>query len=253
MQKPKLSIVIPTYNEELRIEESIHRIVNFMNTQGYRYEIVISDDGSTDETKNIVKKYQEEYENLVLLENPHKGKAPSLISGVYSTRGDFTLFTDVDLSVGIEELPKLLNWVENQEYDIAIASREGKGAKRINEPLPRHIMGRVFNILVQIVILPGINDTQCGFKLFKSDAIKKIFTKTLLYSASDPEIKGGKVSGFDVEMLFVARLLGYRIKEVPVLWTYGEQSKVHKLKDSYYNAKDVFRVRLNKLKGKYSI
>ena len=105
-------------------------------------------------------------------------------------------------------------------------------------------MGRVFNMLVQAVVLPGINDTQCGFKLFKTDAIWHIFQHTKLYGIKNKEITGGKVSAFDVEILFVARRLGYKIKEVPVTWYYADGSKVHSIKDSYYNAKDVFRVRL---------
>lgn len=240
-----LSIVVPAYNEEKRIETCLKKIYEFMKTQNYLYEVIISDDGSKDNTKNIVKRHQENWSNLVLLENVHKGKAPAIISGIYKAQGKYTLFTDVDLSVPIDETPKMLNWVENHGFDSSIATREGFGAKRIGEPFTRHLMGRVFNILVQLVILPGINDTQCGFKLFKTTAIQEIFRYTKLYGPNDKEIKGGKVSAFDVEILYVARRLGYKIKEVPVTWYYADGSKVHSIKDSYYNAKDVFRVRLN--------
>ena len=239
-----LSIVIPAYNEEKRIEACLKKIYEFMKTQNYLYEVIISDDGSKDETRDIVKRYQEYWPNLVLLENPHKGKAPTIISGIYKASAKYSLFTDVDLSVPIDELPKMLTWVEDHGFDISIATREGVGAKRINEPNTRHIMGRVFNMLVQAVVLPGINDTQCGFKLFKTDAIWHIFQHTKLYGIKNKEITGGKVSAFDVEILFVARRLGYKIKEVPVTWYYADGSKVHSIKDSYYNAKDVFRVRL---------
>ena len=247
-----LSIVIPTYNEEKRIEDSLEKIYSFLKSQNFSYEVIVSDDGSSDTTREIVEWYQKDWPNLKLLKNIHKGKAPAIISGIFEARGEYTLFTDVDLSVPIEEATKMLNWIESHGYDIAIASREGIGAKRINEPQTRHFMGRVFNALVQIVLLPGINDTQCGFKLFRTNAIQKIFNKTKLYSLNDKEISGGRVSAFDVEILYIARKLGYKIKEVPVIWYYGGDSKVHNVKDSYYNAKDVFKVKFNSLRGLYS-
>lgn len=247
----KLSIVIPAYNEEKRIESSLNKVHDYMQSQDYKYEVIISDDGSSDSTKDIVKKYQANWNSLKLIENKHKGKAPAIISGISNAKGKYVLFTDVDLSVGIEELSKMLVWLEEQRYDLAIATREGPGSVRVNEPYLRHFMGRVFNLIVQLVILPGINDTQCGFKLIRTSAANKIFSKTRLYTVDDPEIKGAKVSGFDVEILYVAKTLGYKIKEVPVTWVYKDNSKVHSLKDSYYNFMDVLRVRINSIKGLY--
>ena len=251
MKKNYVSIVIPTYNEELRVEKSLLSLNDFMKSQNYDYEVIISDDGSTDKTIEIVEEYMKEWKSLKLIKNKHRGKAPAIISGIYVTNSEFILFTDIDFSVPITELPKLLNWADEKDFDIAIASREEIGSKRLNEPYMRHLMGRVFNLLVQILILPGINDTQCGFKLFKSEVIKNIFDRTVLYGRNDEEIKGAKVSAFDVELLYVGKILEYKIKEVPVSWTYFDKSKVHNLKDSYYNAKDVVRVRLNSLKGLY--
>ncbi len=248
----KVSVVVPAYNEEKRIRECLDKLYKFFKKADYSYEIVISDDGSKDTTKDIVKNFQKEWPELKLLENKHKGKAPAIISGIFGCKGEYVLFTDVDLSVPITEFTKMYNWVSQQNFDVAIASREGFGSKRVDEPFTRHVMGRVFNYLVQIVLLPGINDTQCGFKLFKRSAIENIFQKTLLYSPNSEEITGGKVSAFDVEILFVARLLNYRIKEVPVTWYYVGDSKVHNVKDSYYNAKDVIKVKLNYLKGLYN-
>jgi len=247
----KLSVVIPAFNEEHRIEQSLRTLFAFFKDVDYEYEIIISDDGSTDATCDIVKKFTLGWKNLRVLSNPHKGKAPTIISGINSAVGEFVLMTDVDLSVDITEFPKLFGYVKNAGYDIAIASREGVGAQRINEPLMRHIMGRVFNLLVQVMLLPGIQDTQCGFKLFKTTVAQRIFKHTLLYSANDPEIKGGRVSAFDVEILYVAKKLGYKIKQVPIIWVYADKSKVHNLKDSYYNAKDVFKVRLFSILKKY--
>jgi len=247
----KLSVVIPAYNEEKRIEESLKKLYEFFSKQDYEYEIIISDDGSTDSTKDIVRKYISRWPQLQLLENSHKGKAPAIIAGIRKANAKYVLFTDIDLSVAIDETPKFLNWVESQDFKVAIATREGTGAKRINEPYLRHFMGRIFNLLVQVLVLPSINDTQCGFKLFETSLINKILDKSKLYTLDDPEIKGGRVGAFDIELLFLARKMGYKIKEVPVTWIYGDSSKVHKLNDSYYNAKDVLKVRFNYLKGLY--
>jgi len=247
-----LSVVIPVYNEEQRIEINLRKLYSFFKDVDYSYEIIISDDGSSDNTADIVKKFINGWSNLTLLNNIHKGKAPTIIAGINNAKGQYVLMSDIDLSVDITELPKLLSHVKNGNYDLAIASREGYGAKRIGEPTMRHVMGRIFNALVQIVLLPGIQDTQCGFKLFKTEVAQNIFKHTLLYSLNDPEIKGGRVSAFDVEILFVARQLGYMIKQVPVVWIYGDKSKVHNLKDSYYNAKDVFKVRIFSISKKYS-
>lgn len=251
MKQNYISIVIPAYNEEQRISKCLLSLNEFMRKQDYDYEVIVSDDGSTDKTIELVEEFTKEWKSLKIIKNKHKGKAPAIISGIYATNSKFTLFTDVDLSVPIIELPKLLNWVDEKGFDVAIASREGVGAQRLNEPYMRHLMGRVFNLIVQVLVLPGINDTQCGFKLFKTEVIKEIFDRTVLYGRKDEEIKGAKVSAFDVEMLYVAKFLGYKIKEVPVTWTYADNSKVHNLKDSCYNAKDVLRVRLNSLRGLY--
>jgi len=248
----KLTIVLPAYNEESRIYDSLVLIREFFLKKDYRYEVLVSDDGSTDQTIDIVEDLTERWKELRILKNKHKGKAPAIISGIVHAKSEFVLFSDVDLSVPIDEIDKMVVWLEDQHYDIAIATREGTGAKRVGEPLIRHIMGRVFNYLVQLVILPGINDTQCGFKLFKTKIAQDIFKYTKLYSLDDPVITGSKVSGFDVELLYVARKLGYKIKQVPVIWTYMDNSKVHNIKDSYYNAMDVFKVRLNSLKGLYT-
>ncbi len=247
-----LSIVFPAYNEAKRIEKSLNEVQKYFSEKDYAYEVLVSDDGSTDQTADIVKNLQVKWPNLRLISNEHKGKAPTLISGVNASKGKYVLISDVDLSVSIDQTPKLLVWVEDHDYDLAIATREGVGSKRVDEPSIRHLMGRVFNVLVQVLVLPGINDTQCGFKLGKTESLKNVFQRTKLYSVNDPVIQGGRVGAYDVEFLFVAKKLGYKIKEVSVTWVYGDNSKVHKLKDSYYNAKDVVLVKLNDMKGLYS-
>lgn len=252
MSKLELSVIFPAFNEEKRITATLRQAHEYLESLEYSYEVIVSDDGSTDKTVEIVKSFMQDWEELLLKENKHKGKAPTLISGLRNARGKYVLFTDVDLSVGLEELPKFVYWIKEKGFDIGIATREGTGAVRLNEPLTRHIMGRVFNFIVQLLVLHGINDTQCGFKMFKKEAIQNIIDKMLLYSDKSEVIKQAKVSAYDVEMLYLARKMGYKIKEVPVTWTYGDKSKVHNLKDSYNNLMEVLKIWMNGLLGKYS-
>ncbi len=134
---------------------------------------------------------------------------------------------------------------------MVIGSREGVGARRLGEPWHRHIMGRIFNYFVRIVAVGGIQDTQCGFKAFQGAVAHDLFTKVQLYGANAKQIRGAAVTAFDVEVLFLARKQGYRVKEVPVLWRYGQETKVDPLRDSWRNMLDVFRVRWNAIRGRY--
>ena len=142
-------------------------------------------------------------------------------------------------------------WVKDHDFDIVIGSREGVGAVRENEPLMRHIMGRGFNYIVQILTIPGINDTQCGFKLFKHDVAQDLFSSLVLFGPDTPDTSQPRVSAFDVEVLMIARRRGYKIKEVPVHWTYVQSTRVHPIRDSIANLADVLQVKTNDLLGKY--
>lgn len=246
-----LSLIIPAFNEEKRIVSSLRQIHSFFKSKDYKYEVIVSDDGSTDSTVSIVEDFMKDWPQLRVLKNKHKGKAPTLLSGFKNADGKYVFFSDTDLSVSITELPKLLTWIIDQDCDVVIATREGIGAQRINEPNIRHLMGRAFNIVVQILLLPGINDTQCGFKGFKKDVIEKIMNRTVIYSIKNKEIAHAKVSAFDVELLYTAKKLGYKIKEVPVTWTFADRSTVHNLKDSYYNLMDVLKIKWYSILGKY--
>lgn len=249
----ELSIIIPTYNEETRINSTLRAIHDYLEKENYQnYEVIVSDDGSTDSTISIVKKYKQNWDNLILLENKHRGKAATVFSGLSSGKGKILVFTDADLSAGITELPKMLRPIREDEADITIASREERGAVRIDEPQIRHIMGRVFNILVQTLVLKGIKDTQCGLKGFKREVYQDILKRLYVYSDQNLEILYPKVSAFDIEILFIARNLNYRIKEVPVKWVYIGDSKVHNIKDSYYNASDVLKIWWANIKGNYN-
>jgi hypothetical protein len=165
--------------------------------------------------------------------------------------GKYILFSDADLAVPIKELSKVLPYLE-AGYDVVIGSREGQGARRIGEPFYRHWMGRIFNFIIRTITLGGFQDTQCGFKAFTHEAAHDLFERAQLYGENARQIKGAAVTGFDVEILFLAVKYGYQVKEVPVKWIYGAETKVNPFKDSWRNFKDVVSVRLNDLNGRYN-
>lgn len=249
--KVDLSIVIPCYNEEDRIISSIASIVSFMNSFNPSYEIVVVDDGSKDSSVALIKNYIATRDNIYLIENPHKGKGFAVRTGVLMTEGKFVLMTDADLATPIDEIKRLLVWVENNNYDIAIASREGLGATRNDEPFIRHLMGRVFNLLIKIIVGLYYNDTQCGFKLFKGDEIRDIFGRLILFGDSAKIVKYPKVTAFDVEVLVIAKNDGLKVKEVPVAWTYVPTKRVSAIRDSLLMLNEILKIRVNDLFGRY--
>ncbi len=247
------SIVIPCYNEEGKIASTLTQVIGFMNSFSASYEVVVVDDGSADSSVEKIKEYQKDHSHIRLIENSHKGKGPTLWKGVMESVGEYIYLADADLSAPMTELKKLSTWLIDNGYDVAIASREGHGAERVDEPYYRHLMGRIFNAWVQLVALPGINDSQCGFKLFKSEAAKNIFGRLSIYGDNAEVINKPYMGAFDVEVLFIARKLGYKIKEVPVSWTHIKTTRLSPFRDSFKMAKDVLKVRINSLKGVYKL
>jgi glycosyltransferase involved in cell wall biosynthesis len=249
---PKLSIVIPAYNEERRLTSTLAAVLGYLARQPYTYEVIVSDDGSTDRTVAIVEDLAKTHPELSALRNAHRGKGCTVRSGIQNALGEIVLFSDADLSTPIEELDRILPFFERGD-EVVIGSRQGEGARRVGEPFFRHLMGRVFNYIVSFVTISGIRDTQCGFKAFSARAAAQIFRSTLLYSDDAPVVQGAMVTGFDVEVLFLARKLGYAIREVPVHWNYDADTKVSAIKDSWRNFRDVLKVRLNDLLGRYPV
>jgi glycosyltransferase involved in cell wall biosynthesis len=250
---PKFSIVIPAYNEADKIIPSLTQALSFMKNFCESFEIIVVDDGSDDNTAQLVKDYGKEHREIKLIENKHKGKGPSVWTGMIAAKGNYLYMADADFSTPIEELKKFYNWIEEHDYDIVIASREGVGSDRVAEPFYRHLMGRVFNLFVQTFALPGIKDSQCGFKLFKSKAAKDIFHRLHVYGEQAEETRVGYMGAFDVEVLYLAKKLGYKIKEVPTTWTYVKTSRLNPLRDSIKMTIDVFKIRLNDLRGLYKV
>ncbi|HHH14280.1 MAG TPA: glycosyltransferase family 2 protein [candidate division WWE3 bacterium] len=250
LSSPFISIVIPAYNEEKNILNTLKTIEDFLSQQDYTYEVLVMNDGSLDSTSSIANNYAKTNKHITVYDLPHKGKANAVLEGFKKARGEYVLFSDADLATPINELKKLLHYAVDENYDVVIASREGVGALRKNEPWIRHFMGRVFNLIVQFMLIPGLDDTQCGFKLFKREEALKIIQKMKLYNEAK-ELTVPKVTAFDVEMLFLARKLKLKIKPVSVEWHYGEDTKVNNLRDSVNNFLEVLKVWWNNKKGLY--
>lgn len=244
-----ISIVIPSYNEETNIRlGALEKVAAYLNRAKITWEGVIVDDGSSDASPKLLDEFTKLHKGFRVIHNPHRGKAATVITGVMASTGTIVLFSDLDQATPIQEMEHILPWFD-KGYDVVIGSRSHK---REGAPLSRIIMARGFMMLRGIVLgLKGINDTQCGFKAFKRDVAKKLFSKLKIYG-TEHEIHGPMVTaGFDIEVLFLANLLGYKIKEVPVEWHYVETRRVNPIHDSLQGLYDILRIRWNALKGVY--
>ena len=248
-EKPYLSVIIPAYNEEPNFKKgTINELPSYLEKQDYSFEMLIVDDGSEDNTANLAQNFAKKHKNVRVIKNPHQGKAETVKTGVQEARGELVLFTDFDQATPISEVEKLLPFFP--EYDIVIGSRQLPGAKREKEPIHRHLMGLVFNLIVQAIAIRGIWDTQAGFKCFKGDVAKDIFARLKVYGEGK-KVQGALVTAFDVELLFIAKKHGYKIKEVPIIWHHVATTRVNPIKDSLRMLRDVIKIRLNDFKGIY--
>lgn len=247
--KPYLSVVIPSYNEQKNLGRGVlDQVLTYLKSQKYDWEVLLSDDGSTDGTTVALHQFAKKDQRIRVVENIHAGKGPTVQSGMLKAKGEWVLFTDFDQSTPLAEIENLLKFKET--HQVIIGSREISGAKRDQEPLHRHIMGKGFNVLVQALAIPGIHDTQCGFKVFRQDACQDIFSKLVVYGRSK-ERQDAFTGAFDVEALFLAKKKGYQIKEVPITWHHNETDRVNPVKDSLRMLVDIIKVRLADLSGKY--
>lgn len=249
---PYLSVVIPSYNELENLQRGVlNDVYTYLQAQKFTFEIVLSDDGSTDGTIVELENFASTHKNVRVVKNKHAGKAPTVKSGMLAAKGEWRLFTDFDQSTPISEIEKLLPFA-NMEYEVIIGSREMLGARRDKEPWYRRLMGRGFNILVQIITVPGILDTQCGFKLFSAHAAETLFNQLLVYGSSN-ERSDAYTGAFDVELLYLAYRQGMGIREVPIHWNHAETNRVSPIKDSLRMFYDLLTIRLRSIMGQYKI
>ena len=249
--QPFLSVVIPSYNESHNMERGVlEDVIGYLKKQDYSWEVILSDDGSTDSTVKKLHDFASKHKQVTVVENIHAGKAPTVKSGMLHATGEWRLFTDFDQSSPLMEVEKLLSWAK-KGHDVVIGSREIEGALRDKEPFHRHMMGKVFNMVVQTLAVPGIHDTQCGFKLFSAAATETLFNQLVVYGGQEQR-KDAFTGAFDVELLYLALKNGFKIKEVPISWAYNETKRVSPLKDSFRMFRDIVRIRLTSLQGKYA-
>jgi dolichyl-phosphate beta-glucosyltransferase len=250
MKKVFLSVLIPCYNEEANLKQGVlEEVADYLKKQKFSWEVVISDDGSTDKSRSLVKAFLKGRPSFRLLENKHGGKAFALRSAIKEAGGEIILTTDMDQSTPIKELAKLLPWFE-KGYQVVIGSR---GLLRKGAPWHRKMMALGFRIVRGAFLLWKINDTQCGFKAYRASVIKKIFPRLGLFERVG-ETKGWRVSAFDVEVLFMAQKWDYKIKEVLVDWRDRDVSTTKAqnfLNESQKMASEVLRVRFSDWQGKY--
>lgn len=247
---PDLSVVIPVYNESSRMVRSLSEVWSYFQDATEQAEIIVVDDGSADDTLQIAQEFARNHGNVTVLAEPHRGKASAVLAGLEHASGAIVGFMDVDLATPLSAYEPCRDAIV-AGAGVAIGSREGIGAERVDEPWYRHVMGRVFNGLVQLLLLPGIHDSQCGFKFFSRAALDDVLPRTQLYRNAG-EIRMPRVTAFDVELLFIARQQGHEIAVIPVTWHYGDQSKVNPVTDTLQNLRDVLMVRINGWMGRYA-
>jgi len=238
LKLPFLSIVIPAHNEETRLPRALGQVFAFLDNQDYSSEVIVVENGSTDRTLEVAQKFGLNFPNLRVLHEDLPGKGRAIRRGVLEAHGEYRFSADADLSMPVEEVNRFLPPACSS--DIAIASREAPGAIRYNEPAYRHLTGRIYNYLIRSLVLPGLQDTQCGFKCFRAPVAEDVFRFQTLTGWS-----------FDVEILYISRCRGYTIAELGVPWYYNPGSKVNVLHDSWRMFFDLLTIRRNARRGVY--
>jgi dolichyl-phosphate beta-glucosyltransferase len=240
LKNPYLSIVIPAYNEANRLPQTLTKVLSFLEEQSYKSEVIVVENGSEDDTLEVARAFEKKSPKLRVLHENKRGKGNAVRSGMLIARGEYKFMADADLSMPIEEIHRFLPPVLS-DYDVAIGSREAEGAVRYDEPAYRHAGGRLINLSIRLLALPGLQDTQCGFKCFRNPAAEDLFRNQTMTGWS-----------FDIELLYIARLRGYRIIEVPIPWYFTPESKVQPVKDALRMIRDLLKIRQNARRGMYA-
>jgi dolichyl-phosphate beta-glucosyltransferase len=234
-RKPFLSVVIPAYNEERRLGPTLASIQRYLAARSYSSEIIVVDNASEDATAEVARRA-----GVQVIGEPHRGKGAAVRTGMLAAHGQYALFSDADLSTPIEEVERLMEALR-QGSDIAIASRALPESRLpVRQPWYRELVGRLGNVLVRMLAVHGIADTQCGFKLFSREIAQRLFGAQLMTGIA-----------FDMEILFLAQRLGLRVAEVPVTWVDSPDTRISRVRDSLDALKDLLRIRLNWRRGRY--
>ena len=239
MTLPFLSIVIPAHNEESRLPQTLERVFAFLESQSYPIEVIVVENGSLDRTYEVAEEFRQSHPGLRVIRETERGKGLAVRRGMLEAHGEYRFMCDADLSMSIEQvnhfIPPAITGV-----DIAIGSREAPGAVRFDEPLYRHLGGRLINYTIRLLILPGLQDTQCGFKCFRAAAVEDIFRRQTLPGWS-----------FDIELLFLARRRGLTVREIPIHWRFNPATKLSAVQDALRMMRDIFIIHRNARRGVY--
>ena len=235
-----LSVVIPAYNEASRLPETLAAINEYLTARPYTWEVIVADDGSEDDTAEIVREFGKTHPGFVVHTFPHRGKGGAVKRGMIEAVGAYRFLCDADLSMPIDLLDRLLP-PSAPAVDIVIGSREAEGANRVDEPRGRWLMGRVFNSFTRLLAAPGIRDTQCGFKVFRGEAADNLFRSQTLDGFA-----------FDAEILFLARKRGFTVAEIGIDWYYRSESKVRPFRDGWRTLRDLVLIRWRWFTGRYA-
>ena len=234
-----LSLIIPAHNEERRLPPTLAAVNAYLEKRSYASEVLVIENGSQDLTAVVTEAFAADHPRVRLFRESGRGKGLAVRRGMLEAKGKYRFICDADLSMPIEEVAKFLP-PQLDSYDVAIGSREAPGARRYNEPIYRHVQGRVFSQLVKLFALPGFEDTQCGFKMFRGPIAEDVFRAQVFNGMS-----------FDVEALYIARNRGYKIVEVPIDWYYRSESRVQPILDPLRMLRDILVIRSNWQKGRY--
>jgi glycosyltransferase involved in cell wall biosynthesis len=234
-----LSIIIPAFNEERRLPATLAAVERWIEASGLAVELIVVENGSSDRTVEIARDFAARASHIRVISGLPRGKGIAVREGMLAAGGALRFLCDADLSMPIADIERFFPAIE-AGADVAIGSREAAGARRFGEPGHRHLMGRVFNGIVKLLAVPGIEDTQCGFKLFRAEAAEDLFRRARLTGW-----------GFDPEILYLARKHGYKVQEIPIDWHYDADSRVQALRDPLHMIRDLLRIRLNDWRGSY--
>lgn len=236
---PFLSIILPVHNEENRLPKTLEQVDRFITSRSFKSEVIIVENGSNDRSLEIAREYSRSHPTFQVYHEDARGKGLAVRSGMLKASGHYRIFCDVDFSMPVDEIMRFLP-PQVTNVDVVIGSREAKGAVRYNEPAYRHLIGRIFNSMVRFMVLPGLQDSQCGFKLFSAACAEDVFQKQTMSGMS-----------FDVEVLYIARRAGYSIIEIPIPWYFNADSRVKLVEDSLRMAVDLYQIRRNGRNGLY--